>query len=260
MITMTTLKAFACIVAMTCPMIGLGTPSSLNSMDIERSQVLFSGALDESELHQIATLLGPGSYWVRAAFVPENGTIVGSPAVFFFYRSIDDLTRLQPAKRLLWCKNEAKSIEQGGDVELLNAYLSSRAISLSDLEALHERIRLALAAILYENRAVLLRADWKNLSDERLDLARYTGGTMRRELQALVVGTRCIHDDDHRCVVWGGRFVHDNGSVEDVTVTITDAEKTAKLTRRLLEPIGYFPAVHRSASGAEEWSVNVKGN
>lgn len=218
-------------------------------MKIERGIGAFSSDLGEADVQLIATQLPPAVYYIRAAYIAEGTTIDNAPRVFYVYKTLDDLKQRTPIRRTLWLARDGNpKIVSGTESELLSAYLLERSASTRFEEVMPK----AIVAILYEGRAKLLSEKIKALSDLELDIFRFCGPTRHADLRNLCCDA-ALSDDGLR-EKWEGRFIRDDGGVDDVSVLLGKEGKASVQCVKLI-PRGGFPEVKTSGSAAEQWTV-----
>jgi len=205
---------------------------------IDRSSTEQSGELDGDDQQQIARLTGYGEFLVRTARIGAGDSLLAQGRMFFLFGSSDAIRGNQPLKRILCFgrKCEARA-ETENDSEWVCHCLKVLAAESSDEKIMVNLMPEILRAAIYANRAELCRADFRMLSDEKLE---------KLHANSLISGFE-----------WIGRFVLGNGSVEDVTVTqCPGRERLIEVKRVEVRPPNHSKNIEEEVSGTEQWVIS----
>lgn len=230
--------------------------SSGSNTSFERFLPSYSQELSIHAQGELANFIGDGTYYVRAAYIPVEATIFNAPRVFYVYRSVGDLRKRNPEKKIFWKFQGGKDeFFAGSDLDLLYACLSLRG-KLSSESTLLAQLEAVIPAVLYEGRARLLKSEYALLSESKLSVIRYVNPTQIEELRGYCKNPSLESGPHPKQCTWNAYYITQLGGLVLVRVIIDrDYLKVVKLEQKIVRPDGYFPEEHTSGSGAETWVV-----
>ena len=209
---------------------------------------------DEATIQQVAQHAGCGHFYVRSAPVERGGVPAETTRVFFIYPSMEALQARSPGRRII-CRTNSNRVEvkTGSSEEIITDLLSnvSGAGNIPD-QVVSRMMPEVLAAVLFQGRGQVWKVGTHDLSDSELALLDACPVTKREEMRALV----CAPPASSAEGTWLGRFVKDDGGMEEVTVIFSRGQNPPLILKRAaLRPAGYFSVSAPTPLPSEEWTV-----
>jgi hypothetical protein len=227
--------------------------TALDSLQVDRLEQRELGVLDAAVLEQVALSLGRGQFYALAPRISLEQAATNGWRALFLFPSLQDLKAGKPRIRFLLEEREGRSrglVAASSSERLLALFWRAALSGPWSEEKAAAMLSQALPATLYAGTARLLPLPEASAPGE-------PHGTRPAELVALSQSPLVTRDEVGR-VIWRGRFLREDGGVEEVTVLLPRSPaEDPEIVRSTLKPAQTFAAVPFSETAAEQWIIDA---